>query len=250
MNRHIVIVILAFMRTVFSRWLTREPPREQPEHLDREVPPIALDASADAEAEAFWRAAREESSPFRRDALHTEVTSALIGSAGPDLLRFCASKVRDPSFAEDLAQRAALIFWQRLPHFEDRGRLRTYLFGIALNLCRHHHREGGRSARALARYESHLGVESDVPTNEVESELEQRERVKRLEAALAQLGERDAWLLAARLAEGLSYVEILPRYRARFGAQVSTVEGIRTAFFNARRRLASHLRASDTGESP
>lgn len=250
MNRDIGVVILATMRTVFSRWLTRGPPREQPESLEGEVPPIALDAGADAEAEALWRAAREEPSPFCRDALHTEVASALIGSAGPDLLRFCASKVRDPSVAEDLAQRAALLFWQRLPHFEGRGRLRAYLFGIALNLCRHHHREGVRSARSLARYESHVGVESDAPTDEVESEFEQRERVKRLEAALAQLGERDAWLLAARLAEGLSYVEILPRYRARFGAQVNTVEGMRTAFFNARRRLESHLRASDTGESP
>lgn len=44
-----------------------------------------------------------------------------------------------------------------------------------------------------------------------------------------------------RLCEQLSYAEILTRFRDHFGDEITTQEGLRTAFFHGKRRLLELL---------
>jgi RNA polymerase sigma factor (sigma-70 family) len=199
------------------------------------------ETSADAEAERLVREALATPSPFVRDALYQAAAKAMITSAGPDLLRFCLRQVGDAASAEDIAQRALITFWQVLPRYQERSQLRTYLFGIAKNLCRRHARGEARAARAFEDNEEAIRDELYPELADVDP-FERSQRAQALERALATLSAQDAWLLRARLVEELGYGEILPRYRARFGPHITTVEGLRTAFFHARRRLETTLR--------
>ena len=201
----------------------------------------AGEPSGDAEAERLVREALATPSPFVRDALYHAAAKAMITSAGPDLLRFCLRHVGDAASAEDVAQRALITFWQVLPRYQERSLLRTYLFGIAKNLCRRHARGEARAARAFEGNEEAIRDELYPELADVDP-FERRHREQVLERALATLSDRDAWLLRARLVEELGYGEILPRYRTRFGPQITTVEGLRTAFFHARQRLETNLR--------
>ena len=132
-----------------------------------------------------------------------------------------------------------------LPRFEGRSALRTFLFGIALNLCRRQERSAARAARALGQHEDAIREELHADLAAADPVRDRRERIRALEAALAAMDARDAWLLRARLVSELGYGEILPRYQARFGGGITTVEGLRTAFFHARRRLQASLRGSE-----
>ncbi|MCC6621696.1 MAG: RNA polymerase sigma factor [Deltaproteobacteria bacterium] len=201
-----------------------------------------VDGPPRGSAEALWLEARAERSPFRRDALHLAIAKAMVDDAGVELVAFCARHVEDIADAEDVAQQACVTFWQSLPRFEGRSTLRSFLFGIALNLCRRAVRAGVREARRLERHEDDIREEihpEALPA--VDAARERRERIAALERTLAKMAAHEAWLLRARLVEELSYAEILPRYNARFGTDIQTPEGLRTAFFRARSRLEALL---------
>lgn len=189
-------------------------------------------------AEALWREAHAEKSPFRRDALHLEIAKTMVDIMGPELVAYCQRHVGDLASAEDVAQQSYIAFWQLLPRFEGRSSLRTFLFGIALNRCRRTARSDFREARRLQLHEDDIRAEihpESLPT--VDTDREHRDRVAILELTLTQMEPREAWLLRARLVEELPYPEMLTRYEARFGSGINTLEGLRSAFFRARRSL-------------
>lgn len=184
-----------------------------------------------------------EPSPFARARLLEQAASALITMAGGELRRFCARQLEgDAARAEDVAQRAFMTFWKVLPRFAGRSTLKTFLFGIAQNLCRRSRRDDGRQARRESEHED-LVRDAVHPGDlvDLDEARERAERARELDRALTTLDERDAWILRARFVDELAYADMLPRYQARFGAHITTPEGLRTAFFHAKRRLEGKL---------
>lgn len=167
----------------------------------------------------------------------------LIAAHGGELRRFCVRQLDgDAATADDVAQRACLTLWRVMPRFAGRSSLKTFLFGIAQNVCARVRRDGARAARLTSTHQD--DIRDEVHPDELvdlDAAREQDERVRAVEACLATMDPRDAWLLRARLTEMMGYDELLPRYRARFGDAISTPEGLRTAFFRARRALEAKL---------
>ncbi len=202
----------------------------------------------DAEAEALWAVARAESRPFRRDAMYRDVARLMVRAHAESLRRYCASQVADGADADDLAQRALLVLWEKLPGFEGRSRLRTFLYGIAANLCRQARRDEQRDAALIQKnFDAVLdGVHPDRHVA-VDDELDAARRRRRVFEVIERLEPKDVWLIRHRLVEQSDYHELLPLYRAKFGASITTVEGLRTAFFHAKGRLLRALEEADDG---
>lgn len=197
-----------------------------------------LAAAADA-----WRRACAEPSPFRRDALFEETAAAMVRGTSHAVRAYCLGHTRgDATRAADLAQEVYLTFWRTLPRFEGRSSLKTFVMGITHNVCRQDRRDGVRAIIREAREEEALiaALAPDLGplTDEV---MAMREQQVALRAALATLDARDTWLLWARVVDQLGYAELLPAYQAAFGDHIKTAEGLRTAFFHAKRRLLDAL---------
>lgn len=193
--------------------------------------------------DSLWRAARDAPSQFERLRLFEEAANVLITNHGGELRRFCLRHLEgDEPAADDVAQRAFMTLWRVMPRFAGRSNLKTFLFGIAHNLCLRARRDDARAARLAAEHSDDIrdAVHADDLVD-LDGARERRDRVRVLEECLATMDARDAWLLRARLVDELGYDEILPRFRARFGDAITTLEGLRTAFFRARRTLEDKL---------
>lgn len=175
--------------------------------------------------------------------LFEQAASVLTTNHGGELRRFCVRQVDgDEASAEDVAQRALMTLWRVLPRFAGRSSLKTFLFGIAQNLCLRVRRDGARAARLNA--ERVDDIRDEVHPDDLvdlDAVRDRQDRARIVEATLATMDERDAWLLRARLADEIGYDDLLPRFRARFGSAITTPEGLRTAFFRARRALEDKL---------
>jgi RNA polymerase sigma-70 factor (ECF subfamily) len=144
----------------------------------------------------------------------------------PALVRFLYRKVWDADRAEDLAQEA---FVRALDHDPDNPR--AFVFTVAANLARDEARTAIRRRRHLELVKAEPRTDADSPADE----LERRERERILQAALAQLTDRDREVLLLWDA-GLDYDEI--------AAQTGLARGaIGTTLSRARRRLVEAHRA-------
>jgi RNA polymerase sigma-70 factor (ECF subfamily) len=140
--------------------------------------------------------------------------------------------------AEDLAAETFVVAFSQRHRFDPaRGGLQPWLFGIATNLVRQHHRKEARRYRALARTDP----PPDVGSHEerVVAEVVARGIRPRLLEALADLppGERDVLLLVA-LSE-LSHAETASALGIREGTVGSRLH-------RARKRLRAAIGAPDT----
>jgi RNA polymerase sigma-70 factor (ECF subfamily) len=144
----------------------------------------------------------------------------------PALVRFLYRTVWDADRAEDLAQEA---FVRALDHDPDNPR--AFVFTVAANLARDEARTAIRRRRHLELVKAEPRTDADSPADE----LERRERERILQAALAQLTDRDREVLLLWDA-GLDYDEI--------AAQTGLARGaIGTTLSRARRRLVEAHRA-------
>lgn len=141
-----------------------------------------------------------------------------------DLVRFLDRKVWDPERARDLAQEA---FVRALSSDSEIENPRGWLFTVAANLARDEARAAGRRREQLQL----VKVETDTEVAEapVTEDLEMERRRSELQAALAQLSDRDREILLLWDA-GLSYTEIAGETGLSTGA-------IGTTLSRARRRL-------------
>jgi RNA polymerase sigma factor (sigma-70 family) len=146
------------------------------------------------------------------------------------LVRFLYRRIGDQARAEDLAQEA---FVRALEHQPDKPR--AWLFTVAANLAR----DEGRRVAVRRRHLTLIKAEADArpPEPGPEVALERRETVRRVQAALARLAERDRESLLL-WEEGFSYDEIaeilglsrgsigttLARARSRLAAAYEEVE--------------------------
>jgi RNA polymerase sigma-70 factor, ECF subfamily len=106
---------------------------------------------------------------------------------------------------EDLTQEILLQVWRSLPQFQGRASASTWVYRVALNTALGWHRKEGRRR---ARQQPLLEPE-DVPVAGLDSaqQLQQREVVERLYAAIRQLPKADAALVLLYL-DDLSYREM------------------------------------------
>ena len=61
----------------------------------------------------------------------------------PMILRYCHLHIQDTCYAEDLTQETFARFFRTLNQYQHYGKVANYLYVIAGNLCRDHHKKPG-----------------------------------------------------------------------------------------------------------
>jgi RNA polymerase sigma-70 factor (ECF subfamily) len=146
--------------------------------------------------------------------------------------------------AEDATQDVFVEVLRSLPRYEGRSRLRTWVLGLARNVCLRRRRA---AARGLPSPRDPAGAEEtllSIPdtTADVEAVLARRETVERVRAAIEELGPEHRAVVLLREIEGLSYEEIASVLDVPVGT-------VRSRLHNARAILAASLaRAGATNE--
>lgn len=64
----------------------------------------------------------------------------LVDRYGDDILRFCYIKTSDISIAEDLTQETLINIFKNIGNFKFKSSLKTWIYKIALNVCREYFR--------------------------------------------------------------------------------------------------------------
>lgn len=150
---------------------------------------------------------------------------------GP-LYGFFRRRLASDTRAEDLTQETFLAVIRATARYEPRALVRTYLYGIALNLLASERRKQARNPLPL----------EDSPEPAVDDASEQVFWVRQ---ALGKLGEREREILMLREYEQLSYDEISRLLRI-------PVNTVRSRLFRSRMALKGHLQpeADDAGDHP
>ena len=136
------------------------------------------------------------------------------------LYRFFRRRLENTQRAEDLTQEAFVAVIQATERYEPRARMKTYLYGIALNLLRAERREQAKKHSAEILCEPSATSSSDA-------EIWVRD-------ALRKLGSTEREILMLREYEQLSYSEIAGIFRL-------PVNTVRSRLFRARMALKEHL---------
>lgn len=148
-----------------------------------------------------------EAGPQLTGARAAERFAALFDEHAPGLWRFLARQVGADQ-AEDVVAETFLAAWSgRGDYRPERGSARAWLFGIAVNLLRRHHRVQAQQQRMSQRLSAHV-VAADGAEEGVAERVDARTHVAGLAAAIAALpdGDRDVLLLSSLA--GLSTREI------------------------------------------
>lgn len=123
----------------------------------------------------------------------------------PAVVRYATRLLGDPYEAEDVAQEAMLRLWRAAPGWrQGEAQISTWLYRVAGNLCIDRHRlRRRRPQQALAD-----GHDPADPAGDVEAGMIAAERMAALNAALAELPDRQRQAVVLRHIEGLSNPEI------------------------------------------
>ena len=125
----------------------------------------------------------------------------LTDRLAPRLLRFSARMLGDGTEAEDVTQETLLRLWRMAPDWQSGNAApSTWAFRVAANLCTDRLRRRRPMAPELP----------DLPddTPDADARMMQKARADALEAALAQLPDRQRQAVILRHLEGLSNPEI------------------------------------------
>jgi RNA polymerase sigma-70 factor, ECF subfamily len=134
------------------------------------------------------------------------------------------------AFVDDVVQEVFIIVHRKLPDFEERGALRSWLYGITRRVCKDHRRSATRRGTQLE-----LDPEREYSTGPNPHEYAtQRQALKSIESFADTLDEehRDIFFLA--LIEGLPTVEVADTLGINANTTYSRVRTLR-------RNLAAHL---------
>ena len=166
-----------------------------------------------------------------------EAISQLVTTFAPSIHNLIFSIIRDGSVVEDLAQETFVRMLLSIDRYEFRAPFRSWLFRIAVNLCRDHMRKK-KVRRIMTRFQidqntgeeqSFVDSEQD-PTNKVH----ESERMHIINQALNKISESSRIVFVLREMKDLSYEEI----SESLGWKIGTVK---SRLFRARRELAALL---------
>ena len=73
----------------------------------------------------------------------TQAIEDFVRKYYPMILRYCHLHIHDTGYAEDLTQETFARFFRNLSQYQHYGKAANYLYVIAGNLCRDHHRKPG-----------------------------------------------------------------------------------------------------------
>jgi len=140
--------------------------------------------------------------------------------------------------AEDVTQDVLIEVFRCLPRYEGRSRLRTWILGLALNVCRQRRR---RSTDAWTRFLGARATDEELravtdATADLDVLLARREVQRQVRSAIERLGPEHRDVVLLREIEGLSYGEIA-------GVLQIPVGTVRSRLHNARVELGTRLLA-------
>lgn len=123
------------------------------------------------------------------------------------LFSFCCRWLRCTQDAREVCQDAFVRAWQALPEFEGRARLSTWLYQIALNLCRDR-----AKARATRQRDATIALDDieqppPCPAHAPDTSAELKSELQKLHRGLAILPEKLRLVLTLTALEGLSHEE-------------------------------------------
>ncbi len=147
------------------------------------------------------------------------------------------SIIHDVSIVEDLAQETFVRMFLSLKNYEFRAPFRSWLFRIAVNLCRDHMRKK-KVRRIISRFqvddesgEEQTFIDDDQDTAAL---IQDSERMQLITHALEQLPESSRLVFILREMKDLSYEEIADTLQWKIGT-------VKSRLFRARRELADIL---------
>lgn len=136
-----------------------------------------------------------------------------------------------PAHVEDVVHEVFIVVHRRLPEYEPRGALRSWLYGITKRVVMHHRRH----AQRLSARERKAPVPAPAP--DPHEDLARRRAAEAAEACLAQLDEDQRVVLVLADLEGMS----APQIAEAVGAKLNTVYSrLRLARRRFERLLAEH----------
>lgn len=147
------------------------------------------------------------------------------------------SIIRDDAIVEDLAQETFVRMFLSIRHYEFRAPFRSWLFRIAVNLCRDHLRKK-KVRKIITRFQ----VDDESGEEQIFMDAEQdpsaainrSEQVQLITDALAKLPESSRLVFVLREMKDLSYEEIAETLNWKIGT-------VKSRLFRARRELAEIL---------
>jgi RNA polymerase sigma factor (sigma-70 family) len=135
--------------------------------------------------------------------MKTDGFESLVAPHRESLSRFVSMMVGRE--AEDIVQEAIATAFKDLERFQSRSKFSTWLYGIALNMCRKHLRDRSRHATMAA---PEVLEAQPARSRGVLSSVIRHEMAERLEVSVSRLPTpmREAFLL--RYVDGMDYPEI------------------------------------------
>jgi len=170
---------------------------------------------------------------------HDAALNDLMARHGPRLFGYLLRQLQDESGAEDVAQETFVRVFQHRHKFDPQHRFTTWLYTIATNLARSHHRWQSRHPQVSLEAESQVGdggLKDRLPavqSNPAEN-LEAAERAAAVRAAVATLPEE----LRAPL--------ILAEYEEQSQKEIAVIldctpKAVEMRIYHARRQLRERL---------
>jgi RNA polymerase sigma-70 factor (ECF subfamily) len=157
-----------------------------------------------------------------------DALSRLIERHRPGVSRFARRQLGSrSSWADDVTQDVFVTVARAARRFAGRSTLRTWLFGIALNICRQYLRRERQTES-----DEVLATLPDASLDPLQR-LERNERLGRLRAAMRALTPQHRLVLRLRDGEDMSYEEIARAIGVPTGTVRSRLHNARAALANA-----------------
>ena len=108
--------------------------------------------------------------------------------------------------ARDAAQEAFIRAWHALPHYQEKGKFRAWLWCIAVNLCRDRLRVSRRREALMSRW-LHTAGQEGAEAQAPDQALHWRSEMMKLARGLEAMPEKLRWPLVLCAVEGLPQAE-------------------------------------------
>jgi RNA polymerase sigma-70 factor (ECF subfamily) len=117
------------------------------------------------------------------------------------ILRICRAYAHNMQDQQDLFQEIALNIWKSLHSFRNESAIGTWVYRICLNVCMRHSLKLNKAAQLSTPLE---GIKITDFAPDAQTDLEQRERIKKLYQCISELDDLDKTVMLLFL-EDLSY---------------------------------------------